>query len=82
MVTRALIKTEIDKVNDIYLDLIYELVKALESSNKSVKVTDKIAKEEWFSFINKYSGSLANAPIQRPVQGSFEERASINEISA
>ncbi|MCP4372899.1 MAG: hypothetical protein GY797_33060 [Deltaproteobacteria bacterium] len=70
MITKELIKTEIDNVQDEYLEVLYRFIKSLEISVIELNnVTDtntkrgadrslKIRKEQFFDFIKKYSFTL------------------------
>ncbi len=72
MVTREQLKTEIDKVQSQYLDILYKIIQAftgsleLESSLRISEMTD------WQEFIAKTYGCLAEAPIQRGEQGPYQ----------
>jgi hypothetical protein len=72
-----LLKSEIDKVADKYLGVLYYIIKALQSPisdalTKRFTKKDKIA--SWHQFINKTYGSLAVDPIERGDQGAYEIR--------
>ncbi len=70
MITKELIKTEIDNVQDEYLEALYRFIKSLEISVIELNnVTDmnakrgvgrslKTRKEQFFDFIKKYSFTL------------------------
>jgi hypothetical protein len=70
MVTRDLIKSEIDKVEDEYLPALYRIVKALEPAALS-PANDQDA---WRAFIAETYGSMAAAPLERGEQGTAEVR--------
>lgn len=60
MVTKELIKTEIDKVGDDNLQALYSIVKALEEPDEA-----KGAEEDWHQFVASTYGSLSDAPIDQ-----------------
>lgn len=70
MVTRNLIKEEIDMVQDSHLEILYRLVKALEtpsdSENPSISKETKIP--NWKEFIKSTYGCMADDPIYRGEQ--------------
>jgi len=70
MVTKELIKTEVDKVRDENLEALYAIVKALEEPEPAPG-----GEESWQQFVASTYGSLADAPIERGAQGQFEARA-------
>ncbi len=76
MVTKELVKSEIEKLNDDYIPVLYKIIKALESltssdSSKSISKKDKSL--EWHQFINETYGCLSESPIERGSQGKFAE---------
>ena len=84
MITKELIKAEIDRVQDKYLEVLYKIIKALVSpidevtSQKTTTViTKKIEDLEWHNFIQETYGCLADAPIERGEQGQYEIREAI-----
>ncbi len=66
MVTKELIKAEIDRVQDKYLEVLYKIVQALNVEDL-----------EWHDFIAETYGCLADAPIERGDQGQYEIREAI-----
>lgn len=79
MISRQIIKEEIDKVQDGYLDVLYRIVKVFEYPERLKdleidKPCEKNEKEEWRLFLDKYAGCLADDPIERGDQGQFETR--------
>ena len=74
MITREIIKAEIDKVEDSYLDVLYRIVKALGHSEASV--IEKTQSASWSDFIEQTYGSLADDPLERGDQGQYEVRES------
>jgi hypothetical protein len=71
MVTRDLIKNEIDKVEDEYLPALYRIVRALEPSAVAADTSD------WRAFLAETYGSTAQTPLERGEQGTFEVRESM-----
>ncbi len=85
MITKELLKAEIDKVQDKYLEVLYKIIKALETPTEKEAAartgtmdTAKEAEElSWHDFIEETYGCLADAPIERGDQGEYEVRESI-----
>ena len=69
MITKELIKTEVDKVQDEYLVTLYKIIKAFEMPTIDLnRFTNSNKRDEelsWRNFIEKFSGCLANNPIKR-----------------
>jgi hypothetical protein len=76
MITRELLKAEIDKVQDSYLEILHRIIKALVNPEPSVTAMpqgdDPLS--SWHSFIKQTYGSLAHDPIERGNQGQYEVR--------
>jgi len=82
MVTKERLKREIDKVQEGYLDALFQVIQAFEyapppslhntSLVKSESHDDSM--EEWRTFVNTTYGSLASDPITRGQQGVYEVR--------
>ena len=82
MITKELIKSEIEKVNDEYLELLYKIIQILEPLAKvdGKATTNAAGKNEdfnWHAFIAQTYGCLAEAPIERGDQGTYEIRETI-----
>jgi hypothetical protein len=84
MISKELLKAEIDNIKDEYLVILYRIIKALETpieepSNQVVseKATNRDKKSEWHKFIQETYGSLADAKIKRGDQGVYEVREAI-----
>jgi hypothetical protein len=80
MVTKDLIKAEIDKVNEEYLDALYKIITALavEESDELTGPTGALGNDkesDWHYFIQQTYGCLADDPIVRGDQGKYEIRA-------
>ncbi|HPG41423.1 MAG TPA: DUF758 domain-containing protein [bacterium] len=81
MVTKEMIKSKIDRVQNEYLELLYKIIKAFTVSepkaSRLVKNRIKEGSTDWQIFIDTTYGSLAENPIERAEQGSYEERGNI-----
>ena len=82
MITKELIKSEIEKVNDEYLELLYKIIQIFEAPSKvdGKATTNFVGKDEdfnWHAFIAQTYGCLAEAPIERGDQGTYEIRETI-----
>jgi len=74
MITRELLKNEIDKIQDRYLEVVYRIIKALVSPSMRATSPQNAQLSDWHSFIEQTYGSLADDPIERGDQGQFEVR--------
>lgn len=81
MITRELVKKEVDNVHSQYLGILYKIIKALETTSEtSVGLQPDVdrlstqAPEKWRHFIQSTYGCLADAPIERGTQGNYELR--------
>lgn len=75
MITKELLKTEIDKVQNEYLETLYKIIKALEpSAKKEIKNDIELS---WNEFIKTTYGCLTHDPIERGDQGKYEIREAI-----
>jgi len=68
MTTRDLLKSEIEKVPDEYIEALYKIIKALE------KPESKATGKGWVDFIRQTYGCMHDSPISRGEQGTFEIR--------
>jgi hypothetical protein len=75
VITKALLKAEIDKVPEQNLGVLYKIVKALEESGdepgSGVQEEDAAS---WKAWLAESYGSMGDAPIERGEQGSYEVR--------
>ena len=83
MITKGLIKSEIDKMQDQYIEALYRIIKAFEyiPASKQDIVKTEISQnenEEWFSFVENTYGCLFEDLIERGEQGEFEVREVIH----
>lgn len=76
IVTREIIKNEIDRVREEYLGALLTIVKAFEQPESSDlrRLGGRPDLEEWRSFLAETYGSTAETPLERGEQGSFEMR--------
>lgn len=77
MISKKKIKAEIDKVHDEHLDVLYKIIKTLEtpeSGTKTGKLISQDKNSEWQRFVTKTYGCLADAPIRRGNQGEYDLR--------
>ena len=76
MITRNLIKDEIDRVQEKHLEVLYRIVKALETPPYSDELSPNTTSPNtnWKEFIEATYGSLAASPIKRGEQGQYKER--------
>jgi hypothetical protein len=80
MITKERIKAEIDKVQDEYLEVLYKIIKVFEHSPKtenfeyvdSSEPDKSDVKSAWSVFVNETYGCLADDPIERGDQGTYE----------
>ncbi len=75
-VTKEQIKSEIDKVRDEYLEVLYRIVQSLEGSDPGGPQLQAGAGDEagWHRFVADMYGATADAPLQRWPEGTPEER--------
>ncbi len=86
MITRKIIKSEIDAMQDQYLEVLYRIIKAFEYIPVSkqdiveARLGENVDKEknEWISFVDSTYGCLSDDPIERGEQGEFEIREVIH----
>jgi hypothetical protein len=85
MITKQLLKDEIDYVQDAYLEALYKIIKAfrlpvgeelvIHHTEKQLLGTSDVG--EWQAFIQETYGCLADDPITRGEQGTFETREAL-----
>lgn len=75
-VTKDQIKSEIDKVREEYLEVLYRIVQSLEgpSSRGPQPQGDEAG---WRRFVSEMYGSTADAPLKRWPAGASEERLAL-----
>ena len=72
MITKELIKSEIDKVQTEYLEPLLKIIRAFESPINTKNKSE--IKLDWKKFINDTYGCLKNSPIERGLQGQYKNR--------
>jgi len=84
MITKEKIKAEIDNLEDDHLEILYRIIKALETPPGEVtEQTEAINKQspkrqaKWHRFIQETYGCLSENPIERGDQGAYEAREAI-----
>lgn len=71
MVTKQLLKDEIDNIKEEYLDVLYRIIKTLgepikdPSQTNAVLDQDSDLKSDWHRFIKETYGSTADAELKR-----------------
>ena len=78
-VTKEQIKSEIDKVGDEYLEVLYRIVRSLEESDPRGPQSQPGAGDEaaWRRFVAEMYGSTSDAPLKRWPEGTPEERRAL-----
>lgn len=81
-ITKEQIKSEIDKVREENLGVLYRVVRSLEEPARLRPVkADRADTDEasWRQFVAEMYGSMADAPIERGAQGTLESRLAFDE---
>jgi len=73
MLTKELLKKEIDRIDDGYIAVLYKIVKALQVQPK--EADENLS--DWKEFVGETYGCLADDPIERGGQGSYEIREAL-----
>ncbi|MFY9822167.1 MAG: hypothetical protein WAM82_12350 [Thermoanaerobaculia bacterium] len=73
MITKDLLKTEIDNVPEENLGVLLKIIKALEEPVRAPQSTFE-SRAQWLAFIADTFGSTSDAPLERGEQGSYEVR--------
>ncbi len=76
MITKEQLKAEIDRVPDSYVDMVYQIVKVFEYPPTQPQF-QRDSQEEWRAFVKETYGCLADDPIARGPQGSYENREAL-----
>lgn len=75
VITKELLKAEIDKVPEENLGVLYKIVKALEDPREETRARFQAGDAtSWKAWVAETYGSTADAPIERGEQGSYEVR--------
>jgi len=85
VITKEFLKTEIDKVQDEYLDALYRIITVFEYPaetpphqrvERETRATRQ-ARQDWLAFVHETYGCLADDPIERGDQGRYEVRENL-----
>lgn len=82
MITKEIVKAEIEKVRDDYLGVLYQIIKIFELPPTGSNLARNNGNLNWHDFIAKTYGCFANDPIERGDQGRYEIREEFNDLSA
>ena len=80
MITKGLLKKEIDKVRDEHLTSLYNIIKVFALPDGAVIADSDIAAQsgsdslDWEEFVRETYGCLRDDPIERGDQGEYEVR--------
>ena len=74
MITKERLKREIDHVQDQYIEMIFQIIKVFEYPPQPG--SEELA-DDWSAFVQATYGSLADDPIERGAQGSYELREAL-----
>ncbi len=81
MISREVLKNEIDSVQEQYLAILYTIIKSFEAGTLPLPLPQPVSpknreygKKDWSQFIHKFAGCLSGDPIKRGNQGEFEIR--------
>lgn len=81
MITNEVIKTEIDKVQEKYLEVLYKIIKIFESPSdrktSDTELSAGVAQQSWQRFVAETYGSLSDDPIERGDQDVYEIREAV-----
>lgn len=76
-ITKEILKQAIDDIQDEYVEALYTVIKAFKRPGGKTFSRPPLSQEQWTMFLDKFAGSLAEAPIKRGKQGSYEFRESL-----
>ncbi|MCI5150754.1 MAG: hypothetical protein D3916_15455 [Candidatus Electrothrix sp. MAN1_4] len=82
LVTRTLLKQEIDRVREEHLTALYNIIKVFElltgtifsDANGTADIAAESDESHWEKFVQQTYGCLRDDPIERGSQGEFELR--------
>jgi len=85
MISRELLKTEIDKVKSEHLELLYGIIRLLEgdvregaaSALAQTPACETGVPLDWYEFVANTYGCLSDAPIVRGEQGQHDSREAV-----
>jgi len=72
MVTRELVKTEVDNVHDDYLDVLFKIIKALENSPSEDKNKNSASKKAALTELDKRMAETHSHLPSHPLPGARE----------
>ena len=75
--TKELLKSKLENIREEYLDILLRMANSFEALGTRTKKTSqqrRLPEDTWLEFIQETYGCLANDPIKRGDQGSFEVR--------
>lgn len=84
-ITKDVLKAEIDNVQEEYFDALYRIIKVFEYPPTTVPFagyddltfTKQEPHSDWLTFVSETYGCLADDPIDRGEQGTYEVREPI-----
>jgi len=78
-ITKEQIKSEIDKVREEYLGVLYRIVLSLEEPARDPRMREPGGADQtgWNQFISEMYGSTADAPLERRPEGLAETRLAL-----
>ena len=74
MITKERLKRESDLVQDQYLEMSFQIIKVFEYPPQPEAEEPA---DDWSAFVQATYGSLADDPIERGTQGSYELREAL-----
>lgn len=74
VITKDILKQEIDRIQDEYVIILYDVIKAFERPIKSSPSTRPTSRDQWEVFLEKFAGCFAETPLCRGDQGTYEVR--------
>jgi hypothetical protein len=85
MITKKLLKAQIDRIPYEYIGVIYRIIQVFENITNDISEnimepslhSKSYDKEEWLEFINDTYGCFKDDPLKRWDQGAFEVRETI-----
>ena len=81
LITKEIVKMEIDTLREYDLEVVYKLIKALEAPLWEMERLPQSFPESeqsaWERFVDQYAGCLRDAPITRGEQGAYDVREAL-----
>ena len=74
MITKQLIKSQIDFIPDQYPEVLYKIIKALLQTSNQIDIAEKNSKIYWKQFVKETYGCLPDDPVERGEQYVYEIR--------